>query len=74
MAVEKTETILAAAKAFAESGRVAGDVRVREFGVPSLDLDNVETHFVVVESDRDPLLVKVMIDADGRARAEQLTV
>lgn len=69
----KTERILAAARAFAEQGHVEGDVKIHEFGVPALGLDDTETHFVVIESDLDPLLVKVTIDLEGRARAERLT-
>ena len=72
--LSKREQILSAARAFAERERIMGDVRVREFGMPSLDHHDFETHFVVVESAVSQVLLKITIDSEGRAHAEPLTV
>ena len=70
----KRERILDAARAFAKRERLNGEVQVREFGMPSLDHHDRETHFVVVESAARQLLLKITLDPEGRAHAEPLTV
>jgi hypothetical protein len=70
----KRERILDAARAYAEREAMKGEVHVREFGMPSLDHNDLETHFVVVESAASQLLLKITLDPEGRAHAEPLTV
>jgi hypothetical protein len=65
--------VLEAARAYAEARMSARPLVATEFGTPSLDLDDSETHFVAVEAPGDHLLVRVTIFRDGRVSACALT-
>lgn len=69
----KRERVLAAARAFVSKQKTSGEVTFREFGIPSLDHEDRETHFVVVEDAMRQFLLKVTIDPEGQLYAEPLT-
>ena len=65
--------VLAAARAYGEQRLPGQKLELREFGIPSVGLDDSETHFVAIESEGTRLLVRVTLFPDGSVRVDPLT-
>jgi hypothetical protein len=69
----KEDRVLGSARAYAEAKLPGRPLVAAEFGVPSIGLDDSETHFVRIEADRDRMLVRVTLYPDGRLSVDPLT-
>lgn len=65
--------VVAAARAFAENVLPGKIVRIAEFGLPSVGLDDCATHFVAIEGDETSILACVTIAPNGSVSVDYLT-
>jgi hypothetical protein len=65
--------VLDAARSYGEGKLPGRRVDVEEFGVPSVGLDETETHFVSIEAEGIRLLARVTISPDGAVCVAPLT-
>jgi hypothetical protein len=71
--VAREERVLSAARSYGEEQFPDSELDVREFGIPSVGLDESETHFVAIESQGTRLLVRVTIYPDASVRVDPLS-
>ena len=65
--------VIAAARTYAEQAFPGLPLEVHEFGTPSLDPDDAETHFVTVRAGATQLLLRVVFTPNGEERVEPLS-
>ncbi len=71
--VAREERVLAAARSYGEERFADAELDIREFGIPSVGLDESETHFVAIETQGARLLVRVTIYPDASVRVDPLS-